>query len=223
MQSFIEKSTNYVFDLFAGIILHFPVLVLQLLVVSFTFFFTLRDKESIIKYIQSLMPFSKEVEKKLFEQSRMITSSVIYGQIFVGVIQGILTGTGFFIAQVPNAMFLTLIAMLASIMPMIGPVFVWVPVFVYLLVAGNVFAALIVVIFGLIASTIDNLLKPIIVSRTTRMHSAIVLIGMIGGLFMFGVLGLIIGPLILAYLLIILEIYRKKQLPGVFIEAHPNK
>lgn len=219
IRTFVGNTTNSLVNSFGDLILKFPTLALQLLIVFFTFFFILRDGDDLINYIKSLSPFSKEIEDKFFESSKGITSSVIYGQVVVGILQGIIAGIGFFIFGVPNALLLTLVACAGGIIPIAGTVIVWVPVAGYLIVAGNTFAAAGIVIFGTISSSVDNLLRPIIISRRTHMHSSIILIGMIGGLFMFGILGLILGPLILAYLLILLELYRKKNIPGILI--HP--
>ena len=117
----------------------------------------------------------------------------------------------------PNALILTLLACLAGVFPIIGVAIIWVPVAIYLLIAGNTLPTLGVIIFGLISSSIDNFIRPIIVSKRTHMPSSLILIGMIGGIFLFGILGLILGPLILAYLLVILEIYRNKRTPSILI------
>jgi predicted PurR-regulated permease PerM len=222
MHSFVTKVTNSLMNSLSKLILNFPTLFLQSLVVFFTFFFALRDKEQLLSYIKSLLPFSRDIEKKLFKSSKAITSSVIYGQIVIGIIQGLLVGLGFFIFRVPNSLLLTLLACLAGVFPIIGTAIIWVPVAIYLLLAGNTFPAIGVIIFGLISSSLDNFIRPIFVSKRTQMHSSLVLIGMIGGLFLFGVLGLILGPLILAYLLIIVEIYRNKKVPGIFIKQNPK-
>lgn len=222
ISSFVTKSTNSLMNYLSELILNFPSIVLHLFVVFFTFFFVLRDKELLIEYIRSLLPFSKEVEKKLFESSKGITISVIYGQIIVGVIQGLIAGIGFFIFSVPNALLLTLLAILGGIFPIIGTFIVWVPVSIYLFIGGNTFQAMGVLLFGIFSSSIDNILRPIIISRRTRIHSSLILIGMVGGIFTFGILGLILGPLILAYLMIILEIYRDKKSPEVFIQGPKN-
>lgn len=218
IHSFVTKMTNALMNSLSQLILNFPGLFLQFLVVFFTFFFVLRDKEQLIAYIKSLLPFSKDIETKLFESSKGITSSVIYGQVIIGIIQGLIVGLGFFIFGVPNALILTLLASLAGIFPIIGTTLIWIPVIIYLFIAGNTFPALGVAIFGVISSSIDNFIRPIIVSKRTKIHSSLILIGMIGGLFFFGILGFILGPLILAYLLIILEIYRNKKSPGIFIQ-----
>ena len=86
---------------------------------------------------------------------------------------------------------------------------------------GNTIAAIGILVFGAISSNVDNFLRPMIVSKRTNLHSAIVIIVMIGGLFMFGILGVILGPLILAYLIILLEVYRKKTFPNILIRETP--
>jgi predicted PurR-regulated permease PerM len=218
IHSFVTKTTNSLMNTFSELLLNLPVLSLHLMVVAFIFFFVLRDHEEIVEYIRSLLPFTKDVEKKLFDNTKGITNSVIYGQIVIGLIQGIITGLGFFIFGVSNALLLTLLATLAGILPIIGTGLVVVPVVAYLLIAGNTVPAIGVSIFGIISSTIDNVLRPIIVSKRTQIHSGVLLVGMISGIFLFGVLGLILGPLILSYLLVILEVYRNKKSPEFLIK-----
>lgn len=218
IRTFVTQTTNSLTNSFSNFILNFPTLFLQMIVALFSFFFVLRDREELISYIQSLIPFSKEVEKKLFKTSRDLTISILYGQVVIGIIQGIITGIGFFAFSVPNALLLSALACLAGIFPIIGTSIVWIPVVIYLLIAGNPVSALGVAAFGIVSAIIENFLKPAFISRRTQMNSWVILIGMIGGLFLFGILGIILGPLILAYLLIILEVYRDKKLPGAFIE-----
>lgn len=217
LSSFVTNITNSVTNSLSKLILNFPTIALQFLVVFFVLFFVLRDKEKIVVYIQSLLPFSKEVEKKLFQSSRDITLSVLYGQIITGIAVGLVAGLGFIIFKVPNSLILTLLAVLAGIFPIIGTTIIWVPVVIYLLIAGNTSAAFGVMFFGLISSLMHAFVQPIVVSKRTKMNSSLILIGMLGGLFLFGILGVIIGPLIIAYLFIVLEIYRNKSVPGVLI------
>jgi len=218
IKSFISKTTSSVTDSLTKFVFNFPTIMLQFTVVIFTFFFVLRDKEEIINYVKSLSPLSKDVEKRLFDYSKDITNSVIYGQVFIGIIQGLIAGLGFFIFGVPNALYLTLIAIVVGILPILGPLLVWVPVALFLIIQGNQVSAIGVIIFGMLSSVSENLLRPLIVSKRAKLSTSIVLIGMVGGFLMFGFLGFIIGPLVLGYLLIILEIYRKKEVPGVFIQ-----
>jgi predicted PurR-regulated permease PerM len=222
ISSFITKTTNSLMNSLSGILLDIPKIALQLVILFFTFFFVLRDGAKLVEYIRSLIPFSKDVEDKLIKSTREVTLSVLYGMVLVGMIQGAIAAIGFFIFKVPNAVLLAVIAVFAGIIPVIGNVAVWVPVAIYFLIAGNTFAALGIVLFGLLSILVENILKPVLISKFSKLNSSIVLIGIIGGLMVFGIFGVILGPLILAYLLIILEIYRDKKSPGVFIES-PKK
>ncbi len=223
ISSFVIKSTNSLVNSIADVIRNFPTLFLQFLVVLFTLFFALKDQLRISEYIKSLLPFQKKIEEKLFVSSREITKSVIYGQVVIGIIQGLLVGAGFFIFGINNALFLTIIACLAGIFPIIGTAIIWIPVVIFLFASESIFPAFGILFFGFLSATADNMIKPIFISRRVDINPALILIGMVGGLFMFGLLGVILGPLILAYLFTILEVYRDKRIPGIFIKSElPN-
>lgn len=221
--SFVTNLTNSIMNMLSKLILNFPIIFLHSLVMFFTFFFVLRDNDKFVRYIQSLLPFQKDVEDKLFKSSKDITSSIIYGQIVLGIIQGLIAGLSFYIFGVENALFLLILACAAGIFPIIGTSVVWIPVAIYLLMINQPIAMIGVVAFGIVGAIIENVIKPIFVSKRTNVHSAIILLGMIGGLFFIGILGVIIGPLILSYLLIVLEMYRDKKIPGIFIEPPTKK
>jgi len=219
LYSFVNRTANYLTNAFSSLVLQVPELALQFLVVLFTLFFVLKDQKELIHYIRSMLPFSNEVKKRMFDSSRDITFSVLYGQVIVGIIQGLLVGAGFFIFGVRNALLLTIFATIAGIFPIIGPTIIWIPVAIYLLVNGDIFATFGVVVFGILASLSDNFLRPMIIAQKTSLHPALILVSMIGGLFFMGILGFIIGPLIVAYLLIIIEVYRGKKTLPLLVEG----
>ncbi|MBU2616527.1 MAG: AI-2E family transporter [Nanoarchaeota archaeon] len=208
LYSFITKTVNYFSDSLTSFIINFPIILLKLTVVFFTLFFVLKDKDKLKEYIGSLLPFSKDVEKKLFAHTSGITSAILYGHLVVGILQGLIVGIGLFLFQVPNALLFTIISIFAGILPVVGVLIVWAPVVIYLFATGHLFSAWGMIFLGIIASNVDNILRPLIVSRKVDISPSLVLISMIGGLFFFGILGLIIGPLVVSYLLIILELYR---------------
>ncbi len=218
--SFTSKVANSFVNSVSGLILNFPTITLQFIVVLFTFFYVLRDADEVIKYVKRMLPFSKEVQNKLFEYSEGITASVLYGQVIIGTIQGIITGIGFYLFGVHNALFLTLLAVLAGIFPIIGTAVIWIPVTIYLFIGGNIGPGWGVVAFGLLSSVVENFLRPAIVSRRTKIHSGLLLVSMIGGAFFFGILGFILGPLVVSYLLVLLEIYRGKNLSRIISEGN---
>jgi predicted PurR-regulated permease PerM len=218
--SFATSITNYFLNSISNFLINLPTLFLHFVIILFTFFFVLRDNENLISYIKSLMPFKKEIKEKLFKSSKDITNSVVYGRIAMGIAQGLIVGVGFFVLGIPNAFFLTLLAALAGILPILGTVIVWLPVSIFLFASGENLIAFALIGFGILATIFESIVQPVLLARMVKMNSSIMLVGMIGGLFMFGILGVIIGPLILAYLIIIIEVYRNKKIPGILIEEN---
>ncbi|GIU68405.1 MAG: AI-2E family transporter [Candidatus Pacearchaeota archaeon] len=212
LNNFVSSTISSFSKSLTKLILDFPVIGLQIFVVFFTLFYVLRDKDQIILYVKEILPFQKEIKERLFKYTQEVTSSILYGQIIVGIIQGLIAGIGFFIFKVNNAFFLTIIAIILGVLPIIGTAIVWIPVVIFLFVAGNPISGWGVFVFGIISSTIDNILRPIIVSKKTKLSPLILLISMIGGVFVFGILGFIIGPLVISYLIVLLEAYKGK--PG---------
>lgn len=203
---------------FTDILSNLPDILIKLVVVIFTFFFALKDGEKTIEYFKSVSPVKKETEERFFKHFKEITSSVLIGQIFVGIIQGLCAGIGYFIFKVPNATLLTVITVFASIIPVVGAWLVWVPVDIYLFASGNTASGIGLLIYGgVLVSWIDNLIRTIVISRRTEINVWIIIIGMIGGLYVFGFLGLLIGPLILAYVLLVIDVYRKSTIKDDFI------
>jgi predicted PurR-regulated permease PerM len=207
--SFLSQFTNMLVNL--------PSLLLQFAVFLFTFYFATRDAEELTEYISTLSPFSEATEKKFLKELRGITNAIVFGQVFIGIIQGLAIGAGLFFLGVPNALILTFIACLVSIIPVLGSWIVWFPVSIFLFATGQTFAGIFLFLYGaLFVATIDNLFRPIILSKQSNLPVALSVIGTIGGLYFFGIAGLVLGPLILAYTLIIIEFYREGKLKDLF-------
>lgn len=209
--------TSSILDSLTALLGKFTTIALHLVLVAFVFFFALRDGPQLKDFVSELSPLNKVQEKVLVNQFKDMTDSIVYGQVIIGVIQGILAGIGFFIFRVEHSLLLTGLAIILGIIPVIGVAILYIPLGVYMLVDGHPVAALIFLAYNLlIVSTIDNVLRPHLVSRKTKISQVIILIGMIGGFFIFGILGLILGPLILAYFLTFLRAYKDKNLSSLF-------
>ena len=212
--------TNFVSKLFSSVsshLLNLPSVALKLVVVMFVFFFGMRDAEIFVSYVKSLSPFSEKINHELSKKFKNMTMAVIYGLVVVGIIQGLVAGFGLFIFGVPHYLLLTILAILLSVIPFVGAWLIWIPASIYLIASGKVILGIGLFIYSaIIVSWIDNIIKPYLVAKRTNIHSAIIIIGMIGGMIVFGALGLILGPLILSYLLLIIEAYRDKKLKSLF-------
>ena len=214
---FVGNITSGIITYLIGFLQNLPVVLLNIAVLIFVFFFSLRDHEELGDFVSGISPFKKEKESVLINRFKGITSAIIYGYIIVGIIQGLALGLGLLIFGIPNALTITLVSILASMIPMIGPWLVYLPILVLLIVAGKVGVAIGFGIYCIFfVSTIDNILRPYIVARKTGTSSVIVLIGMIGGLFVFNILGIILGPLILSYLIMFLRAYKDGTISDMF-------
>jgi len=217
--SLSSKITGFVSSAINNMFFNIIPILFNVVITFFIFFMAMRDQEELKEYFISLSPFSKEYQKKFYDKFENVTYSAIYGELIVGISQGIIAGIGFFICGVPHALLLTLLLTLASILPIIGPWLVWIPVDIYLFLNGHTSSAIGLLIYGLfIINWVDTILRPIIVSKGTKMNSAIALIGMTGGIYVFGIMGLIIGPLILSYFILLIEAYKDKKIGSMVFQ-----
>lgn len=215
--SFIGKITTSSLSSLSSILLNLPQVLLHAAVVIFVFFFAMRDADKLKAYVNELSPLKKEKGALLAHQFKQITNAQIYGHIIIGVIQGVLTGVGLLLFGVPKAILLTFFAIIASILPVVGAWLIWIPAALYLFSKGHTGLGIGFTLYSVvIVSTIDNILRPYFVARNTKSSSVVVLIGMIGGLITFGILGLIIGPLVLEYIILFLDAYKNKTLADMF-------
>jgi len=217
LSGFIGKLASGISASFSSFIINLPNSMLQALITLFALFYSLKDSQKFGEYVKSISPFSEKTEQRLMSEFKNITRSVVYGSILTSVIMGVLIGIGFFVFSVPNALLLTMIAIVAGMLPILGMWMVWLPASIYLISGDHVAQGALLAVYSLIITfVIDGMFRAYYLSKVGKMHGAIALIGMIGGLFAFGVLGFIIGPLILSYLLVLFEAYRHKELSNLF-------
>jgi len=217
LDNILGKIFSTFLNQFTSMLVNLPSLLLQFAVFLFTFYFATRDGKELKQYLSTLSPFSEETEKKFLKELRGITNAIVFGQVFIGIVQGLAIGAGLFFLGVPNALILTFIACIVSMIPVLGSGVVWLPVSIYLIVTGQTFSGIFLLLYGaLFVSTIDNIFRPIILSKQSNLPVALSVIGTIGGLYFFGITGLVLGPLVLAYALIIIEFYREGKLKDLF-------
>lgn len=172
-------------------------------------FYFLKDGRELKRQVIALSPLGDENDERILRKMAQAVYSVFMGSLAVAIIQGILTGIGFAIFGIPSPALWGSIAAIASLIPGVGTSMVLVPGILYLFFTGTTPNAVGLLIWGLIAvGLIDNLLGPIFVNRGIKIHPFLVLISVLGGLNFFGPIGLILGPIILAFLFALLDIYR---------------
>ncbi len=182
---------------------------LNFIFMAFSIFFILRDGTIFFKKARDYMPFSEEQKDRLASQMRDIIVSTIFGGVIVAIAQGIIGGFAYYVLGVPSPALWGFATSIASFIPLIGTVTVWMPAAIYLFIQGemlNGIALLFIGVFGI--SLIDNILKPIIIGSRTKMPILIIFFSVLGGIKLFGLIGLIMGPLVLAIFVSVVEIFR---------------
>lgn len=182
--------------------------ILNLFVMLYAMFYFLRDGRLILAKILYYTPLSHQDELQVLERLTSVTRATIKGTLVIGVIQGTLAGIGLWVAGIGGAAFWGTIMTVLSIVPGIGAALVWVPAVIYLFIIGHTLAATLLLVWcAAIVGTIDNLLRPALVGKDARMPDLLILIGTLGGLFLFGPIGFIIGPLVCGLFLTVWDIY----------------
>lgn len=177
-------------------------------VMFFTLFYFLIDGKRALRAFMQLSPLRNEHDKLLIEKFISISRATLKGTLVIAIIQGLLGGLAFWIAGIPSATIWGLIMVLLSIIPLIGPAVVWLPVGIIMLFLGEIWQGVFILIVGAgVISIIDNILRPKLVGRDTQMHPLLVFFSMLGGLSLFGMPGFVIGPIIVALFLALSEIY----------------
>ena len=184
------------------------VFLLDLFVMVYAMFYFLRDGEKILEKIFYYMPLSDVDEALMLQRLTSITRATVKGTLVIGVIQGALAGVAFWVAGIGGAAFWGTLMAILSIVPGIGAALIWVPAVIYLFITGEVMAGTLLLAWcAAVVGTIDNILRPMLVGKDAKMPDLLILVGTLGGLFLFGPIGFIVGPIVCGLFLTVWEIY----------------
>ena len=193
---------------------------LQALVMLFLLFYFLRDKRRILHSLRRLVPLAPTEAERVRRNVRDTISAVVFGTIAVAVVQGALGGLMFWWLDLPAPIFWGVVMAVLAILPMFGAALVWVPAAGFLAIDGEWDKALFLTAWGtLVVGLIDNLLYPVLVKDRLRMHTVPVFVAVLGGLLAFGATGVVLGPLILAVAIALLDIWRTRMADGDIEDA----
>lgn len=185
--------------------------VFMFILMVFALFYLLKDGKEWKDGLISLLPLSDENTKEILSTLKKSINRIFRGSFIIAIAQGVLAWIGLTIFGVPNAILWAVVASMASFVPTVGTSIVSVPAMLYLFFMGHEWQALGLLIWSVaIIGTIDNILSPYIISKDTDMPSLFILFAILGGISIFGPLGIIIGPLIISFLYSLVSIYKKE-------------
>ena len=182
--------------------------IFMLFIMLYTMFFFLMDGDKLIDKILYYLPLEDHDERRMLNKFTSVTRATLKGTAVIGILQGTLAGAAFAVVGIDSAVFWGTIMAVLSFIPGIGTALVWVPAAIILAATGHLAKAIGLGVFcAAVVGSIDNLLRPILVGRDTQMHELMILFGTLGGIIMFGVVGIIIGPIIAALFVTVWDIY----------------
>ena len=197
--------------------------VLKILFVVLTMYYFFRDGERIKAVLHDLLPLEHEQSEQIFAHTHEVIAASVNGVVVIAAVQGTLGGIGFAVLGVPSPLMWGAVMFITSMIPLGGSALVWAPVALFLLATGHPWKALILGLWGaLVIGMLDNILRPKLVGNRTRLHELLVLFSVLGGLKVFGPLGLVVGPVLVAISLGLIDVFRQVQRPVAATLAEPS-
>ncbi|ARA94177.1 hypothetical protein AWN76_014120 [Rhodothermaceae bacterium RA] len=187
--------------------LRFTVLLFLML---YILFFFLRDGRSLVDTLIRFLPLGNHREERLLSKFAEVSRATIKGTLIVGLVQGTLGGLVFWMLGIPAPVFWGVIMTILSLLPAVGSALVWLPAAIILMATGEVLKGLVLIAAGtLLIGLVDNILRPILVGRDTKMPDFLILLATLGGLALYGISGFVIGPIIAAFFLVVWEMFQE--------------
>lgn len=219
IQNISEKATNYVTNLVYNTVISLPNFILNLFVVIFLLFFFIRDGPDMYTKLKQLSPLKKSHTEHLLKRINEVIYAVVYGLFLIALIQGALSVLGLYLFNFSAPFMWGFIMMFLSILPFVGPPLIWLPLAIIRILQGHssgnnlfIFQGIMLIIWGVfLLGIVDNVIKPKLIGHKAKIHPIVILLGVLGGLKVFGILGIIIGPLVLAILVAFVHLYEEDK------------
>ncbi|NHN47016.1 AI-2E family transporter [Halostella sp. JP-L12] len=180
-------------------------------ITAFLLYYFLKDGDAFVDWLRDVIPLPDDVVTELFDEFDNVMWAVIAGHVFVAAIQGGIAGIGLFVTGIPNALFWTVVMMVLALLPIVGAPLVWGPAALYLLGQGDTAAAVGLTIYGtIVVGVTDDYLRPVVVDRRANLNPAVILFGIIGGVYVLGAMGIFFGPVVLGVLKATIDVFDEK-------------
>lgn len=184
--------------------------VAKLFFVLFTMFYLFRDAPLAVSRLQALLPMSQTRSGEMLRHIREVINASVYGVVAIAMLQGALGGLMFWVLGVHSALLLGVLMGLFSMVPVVGGALVWVPTVIVLLIAGHMKSAIVLAVWCvLVVGSVDNFLRPKLVGGRTQMHDLMIFFSVLGGVQVFGMMGLLLGPVVFAITMALLAVFRE--------------
>lgn len=207
-----ERVASFLAGNFGKLLKNLVTFFVDLFILIFSLFFMFRDGDSVVRGVRHLLPFDEAIQSDVLDESKdLIFASVAVGLV-IACLQGLLGGLAFTIGGISSPIFWAVVIAFFSLVPVVGSALIWVPAAVFLAVSGHWGKGLtILVICGGVAGVADNIIRPLLLRNRTRLNELLLFIGVLGGLEVFGLLGLVAGPTIIAAAMAVFRVYMEHR------------
>jgi len=219
MELIIKNISGFIIKNAYGLLSSIPSIALNFFVMIFVIYYLLKDGESIVRKISGILPLRESHKEEVFKRFHDVTFEVFYANLSIAFLQGILGTIGFAALGVSSPVLWGAVMTIFALVPYFGTAIIWLPAALNLLFLGYLqdstsytVKGIILIVYGvLVIGTIDNLAKPRLIGKKANVHPVLVLLGILGGLSLFGIIGLVLGPVMLALLITFIDIYQKEK------------
>lgn len=185
---------------------------LNIFLMTMLIFVFLKDGERIYGFLYRIAPLEEKNKKAIFKQINDTFSAVIRGQLLTSFTQAVAVGVIFWFLNLPVPIFFAFLTFLTALIPVAGAASVWVPMCLYLVTIHDKKRAIILLVLGLLVSQIDNVMKPALIGEKTRLPYFLLFFGILGGLKLYGIMGIFLAPVVLSLFFALVKIYQEKYL-----------
>jgi predicted PurR-regulated permease PerM len=207
-----EKAAEYLASRLTGLLKNLVMFFVDLFVMLFALFFMFRSGHEVVRGVRHLLPFDSEIQSEMLEESRELIFASLAVALVIALMQGALGGLAFTLVGIASPLFWAVLIAFFSLVPVVGSALIWVPAAAWIGVNGHWGKAIVIaVISGGVAGIADNFVRPLLLRNRTRLNELLLFISVLGGIKLFGLLGIVAGPTVMAAAMGVFRVYMEHR------------
>jgi predicted PurR-regulated permease PerM len=208
----VESAAGYLAGRLTGLVRNLLTFFVDLFLMLFALFFMFRDGQAAVRGVKHLLPFDSKIQTEMLEESRELIFASVAIALLVALIQGALGGLAFTIVGITSPLLWGVVIAFFSLVPVVGSALIWVPAAFWIGLGGHWGKAIVIlVICGGVAGIADNVVRPLLLRNRTRLNELILFVALLGGIKLFGLLGIVAGPTIMAAAMGVFRVYMEHR------------
>jgi len=207
-----EKAASYLAGRLTGLVRNLVTFFVNLFLMLFALFFMFRDGHEVLRGVRHLLPFDSDIQTEMLEESRELIFASVAVALVIAAMQGALGGLAFTLVGISSPLFWAVLIAFFSLVPVVGSALIWVPAAIWIGLNGHWGKAVVIVaICGGVAGVADNIVRPVLLRNRTRLNELLLFVSVLGGIEVFGLLGIVAGPTIMAAAMGVFRVYMEHR------------